>query len=268
MSGPLFIAMLKSHAKMLGGFIYGAAAYIIFVVWIYPSIANMNGLNDMISKFPKGMLKLIGMESGINSLGDYVAGEFYGILFLLILMIYVILTATRLMARLVDHGSMAYLLSTPYSRLKIAVTQAAVLITGLAVIVVITTLSGMAASEWLITGFQLDYPSFIQLNMMTFLIFLVIASYCFLFSSICNDEKRALGLSAGTTLIFYMLNMAGKLSDKTEWLLNFTIFKFYDPIKLMNNDTHVLLLGSLLFLASLVLFAVSFVVFKKRDLPL
>jgi ABC-2 type transport system permease protein len=260
--------MLKSHGKMLGGFIYGAVAYMLLVVWIYPSIAEMQGFNEMIEKLPKGMLKLIGMESGINSLADYIAGEFYGVLFLIILMVYVILMATRLMARLVDQGSMAYLLSTPHSRIKIAVTQASVMITGLLLIISSTTLSGILASKLLITGYELDVSSFIQLNVLTFLIFSVIAAYCFLISSLCNDEKKALGLSAGITLLFYMLNMAGKLSEKTEWLLHFTIFKAYDPIKLMNDDTNAIRLGVLLAVSTLVLFSFSAIVFKKRNLPL
>jgi ABC-2 type transport system permease protein len=268
MSWPLYLSMMKSHAKMLGGFIYGAVAYIVLIIWIYPSIADMKGFNDMINALPEGMRKLIGMENGINSLADYIAGEFYGMLFLIILMVYVILTSTRLMARLVDQGSMAYLLATPNSRIKVAATQAAVIISGLALIVTSTTLSGIAASEWLISGYELDVPSFITLNVLTFLIFMVIAGYCFFISSSFNDEKKALGISAGLTLIFYMLNMAGKLSEDTEWLLNFTIFKLYDPIKMINNETDAMLTGSLLGLAAIFLFAGSLIVFKRRNLPL
>ncbi|MDM5316955.1 ABC transporter permease subunit [Fictibacillus sp. b24] len=268
MSWPLYLSMMKSHLKMLGGFIYGAVAYIVLIIWIYPSIADMKGFNDMIAALPEGMRKLIGMENGINSLSDYIAGEFYGMLFLIILMVYVILTSTRLMARLVDQGSMAYLLATPNSRLKIAVTQAAVMITGLGLIVAFTTLSGIAASEWLISGYELDVASFIKLNVLTFLIFSCIAAYCFLISSVCNDEKRALGISAGITLVFYMFNMAGKLSEKTEWLLNFSIFKLYDPIKMINNETDALLTGSILTVTTLLLFAISIILFKRRNLPL
>jgi ABC-2 type transport system permease protein len=268
MSWPLYLSMMKSHAKMLGGFIYGAVAYIVLIIWIYPSIADMKGFNDMINALPEGMRKLIGMENGINSLADYIAGEFYGMLFLIILMVYVILTSTRLMARLVDQGSMAYLLATPNSRVKIAATQAAVIITGLALIVAFTTLSGIAASEWLISGYELDVPSFITLNVLTFLIFLVIAGYCFFISSSFNDEKKALGISAGLTLFFYMLNMAGKLSEDTEWLLNFTLFKLYDPIKMINNETNALFIGSMLGVGALLLFGGSLIIFKRRNLPL
>jgi ABC-2 type transport system permease protein len=268
MSWPLYLSMMKSHGKMLGGFIYGAVAYIVLIIWIYPSIADMKGFNEMINALPEGMRRLIGMENGINSLADYIAGEFYGMLFLIILMVYVILTSTRLMARLVDQGSMAYLLATPNSRVKIAATQAAVMITGLGFIVVFTTLSGIAASEWLISGHELDIASFITLNVLTFLIFSVISGYCFFISSAFNDEKKALGISAGITLFFYMLNMAGKLSEETEWLLNFTIFKLYGPIKMISNDTDALSTGLWLGLAAILLFTGSITVFKRRNLPL
>ncbi|MBH0164729.1 ABC transporter permease subunit [Fictibacillus sp. 7GRE50] len=268
MSLPLFLAMMKSHGKLIAGFIYGAAAYIVLIIWIYPSIADMKGFNDMIAALPEGMRKLIGMENGINSLSDYVAGEFYGMLFLIILMVYVILTSTRVMARLIDQGSMAYMLATPNSRVKVAITQAVVLLTGLALIVGFTTLSGIAASEWLIQGYQLDIPSFIRMNVLTFLIFSTIAGYCFFISSVSNDEKKALGISAGITLLFYMLNMAGKLSEKTEWMLNFSIFKWYDPVKLINNETDAIWIGCSLSISTFLLFMVSVIVFKNRNLPL
>jgi ABC-2 type transport system permease protein len=65
-----------------------------------------------------------------------------------------------------------------------------------------------------------------------------------------------------------MLNMAGKLSEETEWLLNFTIFKLYDPIKMIKNETDALLMGSLLGVAAVLLFTASIVVFNRRNLPL
>jgi ABC-2 type transport system permease protein len=268
MSWALYFAMLKSQSKMIGGFTYGAVAYILLIIWIFPSIADMKGFNEMLDALPEGMRRLIGMENGIHSLSDYIAGEFYGMLFLIILMLYVVLTSTRLMARLVDQGSMAYLLATPHSRVQIALTQAAVLATGLGVIVFFTTTAGIAGSAWLISGHPLDVPSFIRLNVLTFFIFLVVSAYCFLISSACNDEKKALGLSAGVTLIFYMMNMAGKLSEKTEWLLNFTVFKAYDPIKIIKNETDAWLIGSSFGVAAIFLFVLSVILFKRRNLPL
>ncbi|MFE1244912.1 hypothetical protein ACFW35_12330 [Fictibacillus sp. NPDC058756] len=50
--------------------------------------------------------------------------------------------------------------------------------------------------------------------------------------------------------------------------MNFTIFKLYDPIKMINNETDAMLTGSMLGLAAILLFAGSLIVYKRRNLPL
>lgn len=77
---------------------------------------------------------MIVWDKVLTTLPGCLAGEFYGLFYVIILAIYTVCAGTKLMAHLIDNGSTAHLLATPVSRTKIAVTQAIPLIVGIIVI--------------------------------------------------------------------------------------------------------------------------------------
>ena len=79
------------------------------------------------------MTNAFNLGSGFGTVEAFISGEYYGLLLVLIVSIFCILFTTQLMAKLVDQGSMAYLLVDPTTRGKVAMTQAAVFVTGLIV---------------------------------------------------------------------------------------------------------------------------------------
>ncbi len=106
------------------------------------------------------------------------------------------------MARYVDKGAMAYLLATPVSRVKIAITQGVILILGLLIIIIATYGAGALGVEWLLEENNLNQEVFFKMNLVGGLLFLVVSGYSFLFTCICNDEGKALSLSASVTILF------------------------------------------------------------------
>ncbi|MGV3487788.1 MAG: ABC transporter permease subunit [Tuberibacillus sp.] len=194
------------------------------------------------------------------------SGEFYGLLFLIILSIYSIMLSTQLIARLVDRGSMAFLLSSPTSRIQIAVTQAVVIITGLLVIILITILGGFSGTAWLVDDVTLDAAHFIQLNLMGFLLFFVISGYSFLFSCLFNDEKRALSTSATITLLFYILDLVGKMSDKFDVFRHFSIFSLFNAQDIAYGTEPILYKAIGLGVAGIILFVAGVIIFRRKDL--
>lgn len=76
---------------------------------------------------------------------------------------------------------MAYLLATPVSRVKIAVTQASVLILGLLIIVVVTYVAGIVGAEWFLQDNNLNKELFLKINIVGGLTFLVVSAYSFSF---------------------------------------------------------------------------------------
>ena len=80
-------------------------------------------MNSMLEMFPEGLLKAFGMAEIHTELTAYLASWLYGLLMIGFPMIYSIMLGNKLVAKLVDNGSFAYLLSTPNSRVKLILTQ-------------------------------------------------------------------------------------------------------------------------------------------------
>ncbi|MBS4174612.1 ABC transporter permease subunit [Bacillus sp. FJAT-49736] len=269
MNTSLFISTLKTKGKTMFSYAFGSAFYVLLIMWIYPSFAKSNALDTVIKQMPQKYLSAFGFDGGMpKNLGGFLAGEFYGLLFLLILIIYSVILSTQLIVRLVDRGSMAYLLSTSVSRTKIAVSQAAVLILGLLLITLVTIATVLIGSNMIMDNNDLQVSNFIQMNVVGFLLFFVISGYSFFFSCVLNDEKRALSLSGGLTIVFFAINLVAKMSTDLEWLKYCTVFSTFNPSDIAKGTIDILPVSLGLGFAGLVLYALAILIFRKRDLPL
>jgi len=270
MNISLYKLMMKVNLKGMMNYAIGAAFYMILMVWIYPSIAkNAKDMNEFMKVMPEGMLRAFGFEGGFGSFESFISGEFYGVILTIIVTIFCIMLPTQLIAKLVDQGSMAYLLSTPTKRGKIAFTQASVFFTGIFVIMAITTLAGFIGTALFIkddNAFHAD--KFIQINFGAFLLFFAVGGISFLVSSLANDEKKAMGISGTIAFAFFSLDMIGKISDKIEWLRNLTIYSLFRPSEIVSGDADLTFAWTLLALIGLVTIILGITIFKKRDLPL
>lgn len=268
MNKSLFLTMLKNKTRTIVSFSFGSILYLSLVIWIYPSLANSQGLEQMLEAFPEDFLSAFGFSGGIENLSGFVAGEYYSLLFIIILIIYCVSTATQLIARLVDRGSMAYLLSSGLSRTKVALTQISVMLLGLFIIVGITLISGILGADIFIENNDFDAANFVKLNIVTFLFFFMVSGYCFFFSCLLNDEKKALGITGGLSIAFFAIDMVAGISDKLDWMKYITIFTAYKPTEIAQGSVEILPVSIGLGLAGIVLFTLAAVIFKKRDLPL
>ncbi|WP_164670984.1 ABC transporter permease subunit [Virgibacillus doumboii] len=268
MNKSLFGTMLKNKTKTITSFSFGSILYLSLVIWIYPSLADSKGLELMLEAFPEDFLSAFGFSGGIENLSGFVAGEYYGLLLIIILLIYCVSTATQLIARLVDRGSMAYLLSSGLSRTKVAMTQIAVMVLGLFLIVGITLISGVVGADIFIETNDFDVANFVKLNVVTFLFFFMVSGYCFFFSCLLNDEKKVLGISGGISVAFFAIDMVAGISDKLDWMQYITIFTAYKPTEIAQGSVNILPVSVGLGIAGITLFTAAVIIFKKRDLPL
>ncbi|MNV42101.1 ABC-2 family transporter protein [compost metagenome] len=164
---------------------------------------------------------------------------------------------------------MAYLLIAPTTRRKVATTQALVLTTALLLIMGVTTLAGLLGKAWFLgSEYEFNSGRFAQLNSVAFLLFFAVGGLAFLVSSVCNDEKKALGISGAITFGFFTLDLLGKISDKLEGLRYLTLFSFYQPGKIVQGNVEIIQVSSWLLLIGILAFAIGIELFRRRDLPL
>ncbi|AJY76304.1 ABC transporter permease subunit [Paenibacillus beijingensis] len=269
MSIPLFKQMMSLYARGMFSYALGSAFYMLLMFWLYPSIAkNSASINELIQGLPEGVGSAFGLQSGFGSVEAFISGEYYGLILVLILSVFCTQFSTQLVAKLVDQGAMAYLLSAPVTRGKVALTQAAVLFAGLFVIVAVTTLAGFAGYAWFVGGGNEFSPRFLQLNLVVLALFFAVSGISFLVSCLSNDEKRALSISGIITFGFFTMDLLGKISGSIGWLRSLSLFSLYRPGEIAAGTAQMGYATPLLFLIGLAGFAAGIAMFKRRDLPL
>ena len=131
-SKPLLKATIKQNYIIFLIIVAVLMLYLPIIITMYDP-ATQDSLNEVLEMLPQGLLAAMGFSNIGADLIDFIGSYYYGFLILLLPMIYTIVVCNRCVASHVDKGSMAYLLSTPNTRSKIARTQALFIIVSITI---------------------------------------------------------------------------------------------------------------------------------------
>jgi len=264
MSWTLFKANIKSTRTI---WIIMTA---IFVFYLATTISMFDpegaeSFEEMLEMLPEGMVKALGMDEVGTTLLTFLSGYMYGFLVLLFPMVISIIVNHKLIASHVDKGSMAYLLSTPNSRLKIARTQAFFSLVSITVFFIITAIMGIVIAESTFPG-ELEVGRFILVNIYALLMYFAIGGIGFFASCIASESKHSLGLGIGLPVGFLVLQMLGGVSEQISWIGNLSLYSLFDPNKLVEGASFAYIGMSLFALFAFILYTRGIAIFNKRDL--
>jgi ABC-2 type transport system permease protein len=268
MSLGLFRSEFVKGLRTVASYGMGMVLYVWLFIWIYPAFARARALSALLRSLPPGLLKVLGYTIGPTHLSAFLGGEFYSLLYLVIFAVFAIFTATRLVAHLIDNGSMAYLLATPVSRRAVATTQALLLLTDVFIIGALTAGGALLGVHWLLGHSALNEHTFLEMNLVGTLLFAVVAGYSFLASCAAPDERAALGLSTALTLLFYGLRVVGDVSSQAAFLAHASVFSAFNSAKLIQGQGHFARDALGLALAAVALYAAGIAAFRRRQLSL
>lgn len=264
-SKPLFKATLKQNYIVFIIILAVLMLYLPIIIQMFDP-STQDTLDEMLKVLPQGLVSAMGFSDAGTTLLGFVASYFYGFLIFLLPMIYVIIVANRSISSHVDKGSMAYLLSTPNTRGKIARTQAGFLLISITLLIGIITIVGIIVSEMLFPN-ELDIKGFLLLNLNTLLLYFTLTGIGFFASCLFDDTKNSLALGAGLPVAFLVVQMLSNTGESVEFLKYFSLFTLLDTDKIIRGEGYIINFIILILLAIL-LYASGLIVFKKRDLPL
>lgn len=213
------------------------------------------------------LMKIMGFDFGANinpSLVKYLSQYFYGLLIFMFPMIYVISISNRLIAKSVDNGSIAFIVSTPNTRMRIWFTHAIFLVVTTFILIAFVTIFGVMFAASKFPG-ALDVGVFINLNLGAFMIMFTICGICFFCSSLFNESSKAIGFATAIPIGFLLMQMISNAGDKFHFLKNFTFFTLFNSEAIVNHES-VGLEMSMLGLIGLLFFVGGAIVFNKKDL--
>lgn len=264
-SKPLFSREVKANYKIL--------LLVLAIITMYGSIIIAMfdpELGSSLKILAEGMPELFsafGMSSFSSVLVEFLADMVYGLIFVIIPLILIIILTSRLMSRYIDRGSMAYLLATPNSRGKIVRTQAFVMVLANVAMVIFTILMCIVVSAILFPG-ELEIGKFLMLNVGLFCLLMFLSGVCFCSSCIFNEARLANGVGIGVTIAFLLIKMLAQTNEKSDWLKYLTPTTLFDTNGLLAFETGAILKSLILLVVGVILYVIAIRIFCKKDLSL
>jgi len=209
----LYRREMKGSLKLLLIFAAIITMYVTIIISMYDP-KMMETLDSFYEIMPE-LMAAVGMSTGAASLAGFLISYLYGFILLIFPMLFSILKGNALIAKYVDKGSMALLAAAPVKRRTIAFTQMKVLISGIVLLILYSTILEIICAE---SGFhgELDITALFVVNGGLLCLHLFIGGICFLSSCICSDTKYSVALGAGIPIFMYVLQMLANVGGDAE----------------------------------------------------
>lgn len=250
--------------------------YIMALKWggeqRYEEALTLSGLFAAMG-FGSDLLQLL-QSMNINF---FVQEMYYALAGIMLPMIFVIVTANKLIASQIDNGSMAYVLSTPTKRITVAFTQLFYLIGALfSMYFIVTFVDTMTR---LISAGTVDLANVILLNLGSFIVMIAIAGICFMASCLFNLSKHSLALGGGITVFFFICKIlalfgtdsfvsVGMGVEEMQIFNYLTIISLYDTAAIADLNPIFIYKLFILIAIGIITTIVGIYYFNKKDLPL
>ncbi|HWQ43534.1 MAG TPA: ABC transporter permease subunit [Desulfosporosinus sp.] len=257
--------MFKQQGKNTLNYAMGLTLYNLLLIGVYPAISKSKVMAELSVNLPNSVKRVFGVTSasGLNRFESYVSSQCFGQVWLLVMGMYTIGTADALIAKLVDQGTMAYLLSSPVGRQELLSTQVAVLVSGLALLIALIELG--IWGEMTFFDIPINVGPYFRLGVLELALFLAVGAYSLFFSALFKVEEHAILSSAGLTFVFYALDVFSGLNDQFSWIKNLTIFGWVRPQEVLEGAVPTNQTLALLGLAAIFMTMAGFI-FGKKDL--
>ncbi|WP_028041909.1 ABC transporter permease subunit [Candidatus Stoquefichus massiliensis] len=255
----------KSNYKIFFIFIAVLTLYESLIVAMYdPKLGE--SLNLMAKSMPQLFAAFGMMDPGLTLL-DFITNYLYGFILTVIPLIYTIIMCHRLMARYIDKGSMAYLLTTPHTRTQIMATELMVLLSGVILLIVYSVVLILGCSIVMFSE-SLNIGKFFVMNIGLLGIHMLFACICFLTTCCFNETKLSIGIGAGIGIGSLLIQMLSQVSDKIDFLKYMTPLTLFNAKGLQVYDQQAVFNTVILFVLAVGCIIATYIIFKNRDLPL
>ena len=252
------------------GWISFLVLYSFLIIWIYPVLAENEGLALYVQSMPEEVLNTIGLtpeivddlfaEGGFSFEG-WLATEYLA-WWPIMVGIYAFMFCSGIVAREAERGTMELLLSQPVSRSRIVSSKL------LGFLVIIATI--IAGS---LIGIILSLP-LVDVGLDLWRVFLVlaqagmlvgvIAAYSTLVSSLVMDPRKAMTISGGLMAFSYILNLLAPALSGMDWILRFSLFSYFKPFEILLHGNFSLQTVAVYLILIIVFFAASLMVVERQ----
>ena len=242
-------------------------AFVWMYIAIFPSFSKEGqSLQQAFEAIPEGLLKAFAIEidTFVGSIEGFMAGEYFSILWPIILIILIISYASGAIAGEIDKGTIELLLSQPISRLKIFLAK---YLSGLTIITTFIILTNFSVVPFAFLH-NVDYriQNYLTMSIIGFLFAFAIFGICIMISSISSSRGRPAAITGGMLIIMYGLNLFSAFQESLDSLKYASFFHYFDFNSAVVHNQIDILNASVFLVVGVVTTVVGAVIFIKRDI--
>lgn len=259
----LYKREMKGSIKLLIIFAAIITLYVSVIIYMYdPQMMKM--LDSFVEVMPE-VMAAVGMKANAANLLGFMISYLYGFILVIFPMLFCILRGNALIAKYVDKGSIVSLVAAPVKRRTIAFTQMKVLISGILLLILYSTILELICSESSFPG-ELDITALFILNGGLLCLHLFIGGICFLSSCIFSDTKYSVTFGAGIPAFMYVLQMLANVGGNAEKAKYFTFFTLFNPNGIIIGESSAIVGIFILFAGAIMLYVLGIIIFERKNL--
>ncbi|WP_414042771.1 hypothetical protein ACMGE9_10770 [Macrococcus sp. EM39E] len=264
----LFNYYMKQSLTFMMSFLFGALIYLLMIVYIYPTIEKMDGLEEMIKQMPKELNAIFNMSSGLQDINQFIAMEYYGMIFIILMLCFAIMLPNKLLGKGIEDKSFANIMNLPFSRISIMSQIQVAAIIAHVVLGILMALGCVGLINWIVEKPDYNFWDLFHLNVLGTIVFLIICLFTLTCMLIFSEVRHGILVASFVALIMYGFSIGAKLSEDFEWMKNLTIFSLYDSAEVSSGDADLIMNYGIAIGIIAVLFAVNLILFNRKNLNL
>lgn len=263
----LISALFKQNRSWILGYSLGTSLYLFFLAAVFPSIQETGLIEGKLDSLPPELLEVFKIDPNLamDNVINLLAGNYYGLIFYVLAILFALTFASRLMAKPVDSGEVMLYLAAPISRGGYVTASMVLLVIASGMLVGLNGLSLMLAN--ILFDLQIDIGLLWTLQLNAGLILVVLGALAYVLASLFDDSTRSYMVTGGIFALFLMANVFSGFSDQLDWLNTLSIFSLFDANAQIQGESafrSFIWLGGLLIVAMLL----SYGRFTRKDLTI
>ena len=260
----VFLKTLRDQRRSLLWWAIGLSVYGTFIMLFWPSISDIEGLDEMIEQYPEDLMALIaGDISDITSPAGYLRAEVFFIFAPLLFIIYSTAAGSGAIAGEEGQGTLDLLVSNPVSRRQIVLQKFAAIFTGTVALASVFWVA--LAIPAVAVGMEISMAHLAAAVLSAALLGIGFGALALAVGCYTGNRGLSITLAAVAAIVAYLLNALAPVVELLEPLSRISPFYYYFGADPLTNGLH---LGHAAVLAALtaVLLAVAVFTFERRDL--
>ena len=222
------------------------------------------GLQMLISNFPEGITRAMGMDvsAWTNILSYY--STYYGMHIMILTSVFSITVAGNILAKEERDGTADFLLTRPITREEIVISKVSAFFSLLILLLLIQLV--VALSGMFLMGDKINLHHFFTLHIYGFFLTIFFAGLGIFISLFPKRSKAITGTAVGIVLGSFIIHALSRISPDTEWIGYISPFKYADFNVIQFN--YGLQLWRLFITGGLgiALFIGAFFIYRRKDI--